>query len=196
MRDWKRMGMVAALAALLTMVAPAALATAPGASGVVERGPGNGGFFYWGNGHLAITGLSIEDVCMDIAPEVTGTWISPANGSSQQHLRGRVPVMVFEDARFDTSDPNIGFMWLDETCSAVLDDDETTNAPEPVAVGEVRLHADFRVDTDAVTHSHNSLVGRVTTTSGEVAHLNTFAQLSYDDFGLIGINQLRFHYTG
>ena len=67
-----------------------------------------------------------------------------------------------------------------------------------MATGEVRLRAKFRTDADGITNGHNSLVGRVTTATGDSAHLSTFAQVTLGDGGatLIDLKQLRVHYRG
>ncbi len=189
-----------AVAVGMLALTPVASATPPGESGAVERGEAPGGFIYWGDGTLAITGNALEEPCLSLPPPFVGaSFISPGNGSSQDHFRGEVPVLVYEDPRLQADDPDIGFFFIFvEQCGLLLDGDPNTNPVDPVATGEVRLRADFRADTRGVVHLHNSLVGQVTTSDGDQAHLNTFAQLTFDAAtgALINLKELRVHYTG
>lgn len=192
--------LVLAVAAGMMALTPVASAAPPGESGVVVRGEVDGGFIYWGDGTLAITGNALEEPCLNLPPPfVSGSFISPGDGSSQDHRLGEVPVLVFQDPRLQADDLNIGFFFIfEEQCGLLLDGDPNTNPVDPVATGDVLLRADFRVDTRGVVHSHNSLVGQVTTSDGDKAHLNTFAQLTIDAAtgALINVQQLRVHYTG
>ncbi len=191
-----------AFAALLLAALPfaaSAEADAPDQSGVVERGEGQQGFIYWSDGYLAMVGEAI-DFCVNPEPPTGpgGMTVSPGNGSLLEFSRSNVPVTVYEyPGAGGPDDPIGGFMFLGQNCGAIFDGDPTTEPIEPVASGTVRLRSSFRTDTDGVTHSINSLVGKVTTTSGSTAHLSTFAQVAFVvDGPLVGLNQLRVNFDG
>lgn len=196
----RRVLVVALAVGLLTSFGPVALAHPPASSGVVERADGFGGFIYWSDGVLAITGNELAEPCLDLPPPIVDAMlISPGDGSFQEQLSGRVPVMVFEDPRLVASDVNIGFDYIfGEQCSALLDGDPNTHPADPVATGVVELRAKSRVDKKGIVNNHNSLVGQVTTSDGSRAHLSTFAQLTIDAAtgALIDLKKLSVHYTG
>jgi hypothetical protein len=181
---------VIALFGLLAALMPGAAASPPAQSGPVERFEEARGYFYWGDGNLAIVGSSVEGMCVDEPFFSDAMVVSSGNGGAQFRLRGDVPVIVFADARFDSSDPNIGFQFLDEVCGQ--------GAPyDLVAAGDgVRLRVAESIAPDGTVHSENSLVGQVTTTAGEKAHLTTHASVVFDGSGLIKLDPFFVRYTG
>lgn len=189
--------LAAALLASLPF-AGAAAAGAPVTSGVVERGEGQQGFIYWSDGYLVMVGEAI-DFCVNPSPPTGpgGTTVSPGNDSQLDFSRSEVPISVYEYPGVGgPEDPFGGFMFLGANCGAIFDGDPSTEPIEPIATGDVRLRAKFRVDTDGVTHSLNSLVGRVETASGDSAHVSTFAQVKFiADGPLIELKQLRVRFN-
>lgn len=189
-RRMARMWIVLAVLGLLAAVMPIAAAAPPAQSGPVERFQDARGYFYWGDGHLAIVGSSIPGMCADEPFSADAMAVSSGNGGTQFRMRGDVPVLVFADDRFDSSDPNIGFQFLDEVCGM--------GAPyDLVASGDtVRLRVAETISADGTVHSENSLVGTVTTASGKKAHLTTHASVVFDGMGLIKLNPFFVRYTG
>ena len=186
-----RLGAGIAAAILFAAAMPAALASGPPAqSGPVERFTEHASFFYWSNGYLAIVGETVEKMCLEDVPAISALGITTGNDGGQFRLQGRVPAMVFADERFQASDPNIGFVWLDEVCGEGV-------PVEPVATGDnVRLRVAEQISPDGTVHSENSLVGRVTTTEGKSAQLTTHASVVFDGSGLIKLDPFFVRYTG
>lgn len=183
---------------LLGPLVAGASAAPPDNSGVVERGDGALGFIYWEGDHLVMYGTA-EQFCASPTPPTGpgGTTVRPANGSTIEFTKVDVPVSVYEYTGVDaTVDPSGGFAFLFANCAAIADGDPTTEPIEAVATGTVRLQARFRTDANGVTRQTNSMVGRLTTTDGESAHLNTYADFSFSETAPPELKTLRVNYSG
>ncbi len=190
MKGSHRILVLGAALALVMTTAMSAVAAPPDQSGPVERFEGHANFFYWGDGILVIVGDSVEHVCADVGTPADAMGIHTGNGGGQFRQRGEVPVMVFADPRFDSSDPFIGFLFLDEVCGLGADYDL-------VATGDnLRIRVKDTIAPDGTVHVENGIVGKVTTTEGEIAQVTTHASAWFNGPELIKLNPFFVKYTG
>ena len=156
----------------------------------MERFDANAHYFYWGNGVLVITAESVGSMCADEPVPATAMGIHTGNGGGQFKLHADVPVLVFADDRFDSADPFIGFIFLDEVCGQGADYDL-------IAAGDgLRLRVSEQIDADGTVHSENSVVGKVQTSDGGRAHVTTHASVVFNGPELIKLNPFFVKYTG
>ena len=167
-----------------------AVAAPPAQSGPVERMDGTANFFYWDDGVMVIVGESVAHVCEDIGSPADAMKVTTGNGGGQFGLKGNVPVVVFADPRFDSSDPFIGFVFLFEVCELGADYDV-------IATGDdLRVRVRETIAPDGTVHSENSIVGKVETTDGKTAHVTTHASVWFNGPELIKLNPFFVKYTG
>ena len=181
---------------LVLTLAGAAVAAPPAESGVVQRGPSsNEGYVYRDGGVIVLTGPDWEQGCEGEGfGETDALLVAPPNGSFQEHFSVEdEQILVFDD----TAGPALDdiFVWIGENCDAALDEDPTTTPQEPIAEGEGKLSFHLRVSPDGTAHIHNGITGKVTTTDGKRAHVNTFAKLT-DGPGGLDLQILRINYGG
>lgn len=176
----------------LVVAATAAPATAsaapPDESGVVARVTFPDGRVYAENGIVVLTGPMFEEGCFGVGfVEPVVSVIRRPDGTEISHFSVVDQILVFEG-----DDP---FALIVAACGAIVDDDPSTQPPDPIAVGEGRVQHHQRMSPDGVRDAHNSVTGSVTTSSGDVVHVNAFAKFtdSADDTVL---HQLRVNYGG
>ncbi len=178
--------LLAVVAAMAAMSAPA-LADPPPESGVVVRANAiTGGFFYFGDGYVVLTGTDefINGCTGENFVERTIVTTMPGNGSSQERISHHdEPLLVFEA---DVSSIPEFFAWSAAGCAA---------PPEPIATGTGRLDSHVNVSANGDVRSHNGVVARVTTSDGRDVHLRTFVKLTVKA-GNLKIQQLTVDYGG
>lgn len=185
-RGWALLAAVALVGAMSST----ALASPPDESGVVTRAPSVGGYIYDGDGIIVLSGpASFEQGCnREGFSSPDSSFVMPGDGSFHEHFSyGDEPINVYEGDDVQA--------WLMAICEAVAAGATDDELPQAIAAGTGRLTLHVRVDAAGVPHVHNSLVGAVTTTDGQVAHVNTFAKFSVDG-GVLDVHQLRVNYTG
>ena len=129
-------------------------------------------------------------MCADEPVPASAMGINTGNGGGQFKLQASVPVLVFADDRFDSSDPFIGFAFLDEVCGQGAGYDL-------IATGEgLRLRVSEQIDPDGTVHAENSIVGKVQTAEGDRAHVTTHASVVFKGPDLIKLNPFFVKYTG
>lgn len=171
----------AALAAGLLSAGPVA-ADPPEESGVVTREMGTVGYFYSDGEVIVLTGPPFEEGCVEENfPPVVASVVQRGDGETFVHFQAdEIPIMVFEG-----NDP---FALLDQGCGAVLDDDPSTNPPEPIAMGIGRHSVNETFDENGA-HIRNSINGRVTFTDGSEKHVKATASFDVGPGGLQNLKQ-------
>lgn len=188
----RRGTIVAVIAATMVLgAAPAAMAAPPDQSGAVTRESLPIGLVYEEDGIYVVGGPPFEQGCRDQGfAEPTFSFVNRGDGGQNVRFTYKGErIMVFEGDY-----PNV-FALIGEACAAVLDDDPSTNPPEPIAIGTGRYSLNERIDRDGTLYGHNSLVGKVTTNDGRRVHLSAFAKYLIDETGL-NLQQLRVDYGG
>jgi len=188
-RQTTRLAVLLAAMGLMAAMAAPALADPPPESGVVIRTNAvTGGFFYFGEGLVVLTGAPefVNGCTGEGFVERTIVTTTPGNGSSQERISFHdEPLLVFAA---DVSSVPEFFAWAGAGCAAEV-------PPEPIAAGTGRLDSHVNVSGDGDVRIQNGVVGRVTTSDGSSVHLRTFVKLTVTD-GATDIQQLVVDYGG
>ncbi len=164
---------------LLGLVATAAAADPPSASGAVTRSNEPIGFFYEGDGFVLVGGPPFEEGCLGegfLEPLISfvargdGTTLARFQTDGEQ-IRIYEGDSFFEDVLFPS-------------CDAIFDEDPATVPAQPIAIGSGRMSSRVRTEVDGIERVANWLNGKVVDQEGTRWHVRGHVRFTVTESGI------------
>ena len=141
------------------------------------------GRFYGGfqDGVLVFTGGGVEEICTGVPePTVSARLFERNDGSVDIKVDDEELPIVLYHSNLDA------FVFIDQFCTAMFDNDPATVPPEPFATGTAALRERISSSPDGVDEIWNGVNGFATETDGTRWKVRTWADFSVDNGVLIG----------